>query len=197
MAKFCTKCGAPITEGVKFCPKCGAAIGQTQAAPQPTAPPQQPSVQQQQPAYQPQQPQQPYYGQTQPYASMPGKSNKKLIIGVVVAVIAIIIVLLVVFLLLGGADSRFVGEWEYDSGFGGKMNIKFNSDSTAELGYNGEYTSGKAKWHLEGEKICFEPADASDWDYYEDMCIKFKFSDSNNKLTLDWPGLGETTFTKK
>jgi len=42
MAKSCTKCGAPLTEGIKFCPKCGAAIGQTQAAPQPTAPPQQP-----------------------------------------------------------------------------------------------------------------------------------------------------------
>ena len=35
MAKFCTKCGAALAEGVKFCTKCGAPA----AAPQPSAAP--------------------------------------------------------------------------------------------------------------------------------------------------------------
>lgn len=44
MAKFCTKCGSPIGEGMKFCSKCGAPVqgGTTQATLQtPVAQPQQ------------------------------------------------------------------------------------------------------------------------------------------------------------
>ncbi len=194
MAKFCTKCGGPLPEGVSFCPKCGATIGQTQAAAQPTAPPQQPPVQQQQQPMPP--PQQPYYGQTQPYAPMPGKSNKKLIIGVLVAVIAIVIVLLVVFLVLGGADSRFVGEWEYDLGGGQTTNLKFNSDGTAESGSNGIYYS-EGKWSIEGDKLCFEGEET--WGIEsEKTCYEFEFSDNNKKLTIKGDSdMGDITLTKK
>jgi uncharacterized membrane protein len=41
MAKFCTNCGASLTETAKFCNKCGMMIGQAQSPsqPQPQAPP--------------------------------------------------------------------------------------------------------------------------------------------------------------
>jgi len=37
MAQFCTKCGAPLVEGMKFCTGCGATVG-APAAPGPVAP---------------------------------------------------------------------------------------------------------------------------------------------------------------
>lgn len=39
MAAFCTKCGAPLTEGMAFCTKCGAPAAVTGAAAAPPAPP--------------------------------------------------------------------------------------------------------------------------------------------------------------
>jgi len=124
---------------------------------------------------------------------MPGKSNKKLIIGVVVAVIAIVIVLLVVFLLLGGVDSRFVGEWEYDTGYG-VTNFKFHSDGKVETGYSGTYTD-EGKWSVEGNKVCFKGSES--WGESEESCYPFEFSDNNNKLTLKDTPMGDITFTKK
>ena len=180
------KCGTPLQEGVIFCHKCGATVEQ-QAGQQPPVQPQQ----------QPMAPQQPHYNQTQPYAPIPAKSNKKLIIAVI-AIVAIIVIigLLVFFFVLNGADGRFIGEWESDTG-GYKMNIKFNSDGTAELGTDGVYYSGKAKWNVDGDKICFEPESGSDWSTNSNSCMSYKFSGNDNKLTLDWPGFGEITFTKK
>ena len=67
MAKFCTKCGAPATEGVNFCPKCGATIGQpTQQPTQPQQPTQSQTTQQQPTQIQQKTPpSQAYYNQTQ------------------------------------------------------------------------------------------------------------------------------------
>ena len=204
MAKFCTKCGAPIAEGVKFCPKCGATIGQIQAA-QPTAPPQQPPVQQQpmpqqqQPVYQqqpPMQPHQPYYGQTQPYAPMPGKSNKKLIIGVLVAVVAIVVVLLLVFFVLGGEEGKFVGTWEVESTTtespygsdtteGDGTKITFNSDGTTKTTSPGGYSS-TGKWELKNGKLCNPEYSSSDSESYYGECADYEFSDGGNTLTITY-----------
>ena len=218
MAKFCTKCGAPTTEGVKFCPKCGAAIGQTQAAPQPTAPPQQPPVQQQQsipqqqqPAYQPQQPQQPYYGQTQPYAPMPGKSNKKMIIGVVVAVVAIVVVLLLVFFVLGGDEGKFVGTWEIESmetisngvssgsipGDGTK--IEFKSDGTTKT-TNPDGSTNSGKWELKNGKLCNPDISSESENVFGKECVDYKFSNGDKTLTITYSMTQEyygTTYTMK
>jgi len=43
MAQFCTKCGTPLTEGMKFCTGCGATFGEP-SAPAAPPPPLQPAV---------------------------------------------------------------------------------------------------------------------------------------------------------
>ena len=85
MAKFCTKCGAPLKEGARFCVKCGAAQS---AAAAPAA--QQPAYQQpsqpaaQQPVYQ-----QPLYQQTpQPKKK---KSTGKIITSVICLLLSAVI----------------------------------------------------------------------------------------------------------
>ena len=150
MAKFCMKCGTPLQEGVKFCHKCGTTIE--------GAATQQPPTQQQ-----PMASQQPYYGQTQPYAPIPAKSNKKLIIGVI-AIVAIIVIigLLVFFFVLGGDDSlsdeekQIAGTWNAQiQGTDFTMIYTFNSDHTIETGMAGVGTGESGTWEAENGKITF------------------------------------------
>ena len=191
MAKFCIKCGGPTPEGVPFCPKCGATIGQAQAAPQPTTPPQQPPVQQQQQPMPPPPPQQ--YGQTQPYAPMPGKSNKKLIIGILVAVIAIVVVLLLVFFVFGGDEGKFIGTWKVESVDGEKVpesegygtTLTFYENNTMKTktvisSYDGDsVTITWSDWKIEDGKLCGKSQ--SPGSKYE--CSKYKF-DGDKRLTI-------------
>ena len=166
MATFCMKCGAEVPEGVKFCMKCGTPVGQAPI--------------QQQPTYQPQQP---YYSQTQP---MLGGMNTKLILGIVLAVVAIVIILLVVFLVLGGVDSRFVGEWEDQYG----TKLEFCSDSTFNIGGTEVGT-----WEVKNDQVCFKAKTGIEGTGWDD-CWDFKFSDNGKTLKLT-KGLYSSTFTKK
>lgn len=63
MAGFCTKCGAPLNEGVVFCTKCGAPAGATTGGPAPSATPYTPPVSSTPAAY------------TPPASSAPGSST--------------------------------------------------------------------------------------------------------------------------
>ena len=117
MARFCSNCGAQITEGKKFCANCGTKVEDQQIAPpQPQMPQQQPMPQPQyqyQPQYQ--QPyQQPY---AQPYAPIPRKKSKAPLIagiagGVLVIALAVVLVVTNVFGLLGKGDRPGGGKTE-------------------------------------------------------------------------------------
>jgi len=188
-------CGTPLQEGVIFCPKCGANVGQATFQ-QPIAP------------------QQPYYGQTQPYAPMPKKSNKKLIIAIAAIVAIIIVIGLAVFFLVSSWENednlvgkdKFVGTWEIESvttesdlngintqsGFGEK--ITFKSDGTLEMTFMGTNMSGS--WEIKNGKICIKQTGSSN-----ETCTEYKFSNGDKTLTItssgtveDWDG---TEYTQK
>jgi hypothetical protein len=184
MVGYCPNCGVEVNEGHKFCLNCGAELGSStfdeQVAQTPTVAP----VPTQQP-----------YGQTQGYMPMqPKKSNMKIIIALIAIIVVVVVVILAVFFLLGGgADSRFVGEWEYTITPGYSLDMKFNSDGSVAIGYNDEYGGTLGEWEVEGDQLCVSGEGGQDR-----SCMKYTFSNNGNTLTLEnFPSIGTITFTKK
>jgi len=193
MSKYCPKCGAEVTEGVKFCGSCGAKFeGEPWTIPEPMPaapippPPQQPQYVQPPP-------------QPQGYATMPPKkSNAKLIGALIAVIVAVIIIAVVVFLFLGGADSRFVGTWEYeDPDTGMTFSYKFNGDGSLDV-ISGSDSLEIGKWSVSGDELCFELSQDNLWASSEqtNQCVKYSFSDGGTKLTLT-SDISSTTLTKK
>ena len=192
MGKYCPGCGSEIKEGSKFCQNCGAQIQietisstfEDQVAQPPR---QQVPVQTPPPSLVP--PPQQQTGQTQAYAPMPPKkSNNKLIATIVAIVVVVVIIGIIYFLFLGsGSDSRFVGEWEQESGYITVPWI-FKSDGSFEfMGIEGN-------WRVSGDQLCIETV----WEEISgEMCYDYVFSDNGNTLTLTYNGAEYAVLTKK
>ena len=194
MAKFCTKCGAQLTEGAKFCTSCGANIEQ------PSTPEKTPQTTSSQPTN---------------YTPMPPKpkSNMKIIGAILAVIIAVVIVLVVVFMFLdldlggsddnngssgGTADSRFVGEWYMDTGYG-NMTYNFKSNGNLAISMYETVLGDVGTWTVSGDQLCIEFN--SQWAELaggEDLsqCIDYEFSDGGNTLTLTQNGSSPTVLTK-
>jgi len=158
MSYYCPNCGVELIQGTKFCSACGK------------------KVEQQLITHIQSQPQQQYeQQQSSTPTSLPRKSKKKLIIGALAIIIAVVIVLVIILFLLGGtgADSRFVGEWEQDLGFGGKFLWKFNSDSTLETGSSGGAMYNAGTWKVNGNQL-----------YLYNNVVRYTYELSNNGNTL-------------
>jgi TM2 domain-containing membrane protein YozV len=200
MHNFCSSCGAKIKGDYKFCLNCGAQIktktGPSSFEDQVAQPPKQkPPAKTPRPAPVP--PPQQQTGQTQAYApTQPKKSNTKLIAGIIAIVVVVVIIVIILFLLsgdvleniMGGSDSRFVGEWEQRSEYI-TISWTFNSDGSFEImGIEGT-------WRVSGDKICME---ADYWgEYAGEMCYGFKFSNNDNTLTLQDNGIEYAVLIKK
>lgn len=98
--KFCSKCGAPLSENEKFCGKCGTPVAEMQMA---GNAPQQPTAQQVQPTAQPVQPQQPNFAAQQPVKqkSEPGAAgvwvkNHIPLLSIIAAAVVLIIVAIII-----------------------------------------------------------------------------------------------------
>ncbi len=191
MTKFCTKCGAPLAEGIKFCTSCGAGIEQPSTPAETT---------------------QPTSEQPTGYTPMPSpnKSNMKIIAAILTVIIAIVIVLVVVFVFLdvdlngdnngsgGTADSRFVGEWEYSSG-GVTGSYNFKSDGKLAISMSGVGLGDIGTWSVSGDQLCIEFS--SEWAELAggeglNQCIDYEFSDGGNTLTLTETGGSPVVLTK-
>jgi len=192
MSKYCPKCGAEVTEETKFCGSCGAKFeGEPWTIPEPmpaapiSPPPPQPQYVQPPP-------------QPQGYATMPPKkSNAKLIGALIAVIVAVIIIAVVVFLFLGGADSRFVGTWEYeDLDAGMTFSYRFNGDESLDVISLGSDPVKIGTWSVSGDELCFELS--QDWYSSEltNQCVKYSFSDGGTKLTLT-SDISSITLTKK
>jgi hypothetical protein len=195
MAKFCTKCGAPLAEEGKFCTSCGASIEKSSTPAEPNHPaPSQPT-------------------NMTPIPPKP-KSNMKIIGAVIAVVIAVVIILAVVFLFLdinlggsngdnngssgGSADTRFVGTWDYSSG-GITGSYIFKSDGTLAISMSGVELGDVGTWSVNGNQLCIEFN--SQWSELaggEDLnqCITYQFSDGGNTLTLTESGSAPIVLTK-
>jgi len=164
MTNTCSDCGAELIEGSKFCSACGKIVEQQSVTPI-----------QSQPQQQDKQPQ-----RSMP-SSTPQKSRKKLIIGISAIIIAVVIVLLIVVYFLGGtgsiggADSRFVGEWEQNT-LGSPILWKFNSDSTLEIGSSGGTMNDTGTWTVNGGQLCL---------YNDTVCYVYEILNDGNTLTLN------------
>lgn len=166
------KCGTPLQEGVRFCPKCGANIEQT--------------------VQQPMAPQQPYYGQTQPYVSMPKKSNKKLIIAVIAIVVIIVVVGLLAYFFVF-SKGGIVGKWEIvsmesklngvsqGSTAGDGTKVEFKSDGTT-ITTNPDGSTSSGKWEIKNGKLCNPEAETSG--FLGSNCMDYKLSNGGKTLTL-------------
>jgi len=186
MGKYCPGCGAEIIANAKFCQKCGAQIQtktnsntfESQVAKTPTqqAPPVQP------PPTTPVPPPQQQFGQTQSYTPMqPKKLNTKMI-GIIIAVVVAVVVIGIIFYIFigGGADGRFVGQWE-QSGSSSYVSVTWDFQSDGDLLIITEtpYTGTNAvtsSWNVKGNQVCTP------------YCYDYQFSGST--LTLSDPAGG-------
>jgi hypothetical protein len=167
MVNYCSDCGAELIEGNKFCPECGKKVEQ-----QPVTPIQaQPQQQDEQP-------------QTSIPLSKTPKSRKKLIIGILAVIVVVIIVLIFIVYLLGGtssfggADNRFVGEWENNT-IDSPLLWKFNSDSTLTKESSGGTMNNVGTWKVNNTQLCL---------YNDTVCYTYQFSNNGNTLTLNISG---------
>ena len=186
MSKYCPKCGAEVTEGVKFCGSCGAKFeGEPWTIPEPMPvapiPPPPPQPQYVQPPPQP-----------QGYAPMPPKkSNAKLIVAVVCVVL---------FFVLGGSGGALVGTWENEVG-GMTTRMKLNGDNSVEMSIEmGGQSTPFAKvgtWKEEGGQLCLTTTSSEMGVSEGTQCYDYELSNGSNTLTLTYEGQGTTTWTKK
>lgn len=115
MAKYCSNCGAAVTEKIKFCGNCGANMEEKPA-----------------PVVEPIQPQ----GYT-PIVKPSRKSNAKIIALVAIIVVAVVIAVSFLVLFKGGDASKFVGTW-----LGGPGSIQFYSNGNLTMNFGDESTQG-------------------------------------------------------
>jgi len=216
MAKYCPSCGAEVKEGFKFCLSCGAQLqanAQGSKAAKDTVDTgsfeDQVAVQPETgaPVAQPQQPMPPpvipgqTYGQSQTHAPLqPKKPNMKLI-GVIAAIVIVVVVIAVVFFMfIGGADSRFVGEWEMEGGDGlfGSIFI-FEGNGDWKIGSGG--TSMKVgTWNVQGDNFCFKVTDwlpGMDQSGGDTQCYQYELSNNGDTLTFSTSGYTTMTLIKK
>lgn len=176
MSNHCPDCGAEQTEDSEFCSVCGKKAEQyAEIEKQP-------------------QPQQEKQHQTTIPKSTTQKSRKKMIIGVAAIIIAAVIILIVILYSLGGtdsfggADSRFIGEWEQNT-VGSPLLWKFNSDSTLETGSLGDEMNNVGAWKIRDTQLCL---------YNNTMYYTYEFSNNGNTLTLNNSGENDNiVLTKK
>jgi zinc-ribbon domain len=167
MANYCSDCGAELINGNKFCPACGKKVEQ-QPETQIQAQPQQQDEQL----------------QTSMPTSKAPKSRKKLIIGILAVIVVVVIVLIFILYLLGGtssfggADSRFVGEWEQNT-IDSPVLWKFNSDSTLTKESSGGMMNSVGTWKVNNTQFCL---------YNDTVCYTYQFSNNGNTLTLNISG---------
>jgi len=168
MTDHCSDCGVELIEGSKFCTTCGKNVEQ-----QPETP------------VQPQEQQPVEKKQTSAPPKTKKKPGKKLIMGLLTIVAAVIIVLIIILYLQGGpglpggADSRFVGEWEQNT-IGNPTLWKFNSNSSLEKESLGNNTG---TWKVTNSQICL---------YNDVVCYTYEFSNDGNILTLNRIGQNDS-----
>jgi hypothetical protein len=158
MTNHCSECGAELRDDAKYCLQCGKKVEE-----QPVSPiPPEPQKQEEQPK-----------ATEQPKPKK--KPNKKMLLGIVAVVVAVVIIaILLVYLLggsspLGGADSRFVGEWEQNTQ-AGVILWKFNSNSTLE-----KDTTNTGTWRVQDTQICLSN---------NTECYTYEFSNNGNTVTI-------------
>jgi hypothetical protein len=181
MQRYCINCGAPILEGAEVCGKCGATIGQPskkQTMPQSNQP-----------------------GQTSPmpqqYSSLqPNKINYKIIIAIIAIIAIIVVIVVVLFMFVGGADSRFVGQWEQDYGYGSTVIWEFKSDGSLKLGSE-ELMMEMGDWSVNGNQLCIDASSIYSGLVAGSSCVNFEFSNNGNTLTLSQSGTDAVVLTKK
>jgi len=167
MVNYCSDCGAELIEGSKFCSVCGKKVEQHPVTPI------QSQLQQQDEQHQ----------TSMPLSTTP-KSRKKLIIGFSAIIVVVVIVLIFILYLLsgtgsfGGADSRFVGEWEQNT-LDSPFLWKFNSDSTLETGSSGGAMNNVGTWKVNNTQLYL---------YNDTVCYTYEFSNNKNTLTLNISG---------
>jgi len=167
MSNNCPNCGAELIEDTKFCSACGKKVKQHSVTQKPTQPQQQEEQHQ----------------ISEPSSTMK-KSRKKLIIGISVIIIALVVAIVVIVYLLsgtsslGGADTRFVGEWEQNM-VGNPVLWKFNSDSTLETGPSESEMNNVGTWNVNDTQLCL---------YHNAVCYTYEFSNNGNTLTLNISG---------
>jgi hypothetical protein len=171
MTNHCSECGAELRDDAKYCLQCGKKVEE-----QPVSPiPPEPQKQEEQPK-----------ATEQPKPKK--KPNKKMLLGIVAVVVAVVIIaILLVYLLggsspLGGADSRFVGEWEQNTQ-AGVILWKFNSNSTLE-----KDTTNTGTWRVQDTQICLSN---------NTECYTYEFSNNGNTVTLTKAGTSSIILTKK
>ncbi|MFA5101739.1 MAG: zinc ribbon domain-containing protein [Candidatus Thermoplasmatota archaeon] len=171
MTNHCSECGAELRDDAKYCLQCGKKVEEQPVNPMPP----EPQKQEEQPK-----------ATEQPKPKK--KPNKKMLLGILAVIIAVVIIAIVlVYLLdgtspLGGADSRFVGEWERNTQAGVVL-WKFNSNSTLE-----EDTTNKGTWMVQDTQICL---------YNNTQCYTYEFSNNGNTVTLTKAGTSDIILTKK
>ena len=195
MSKYCPKCGAEVTEGVKFCGSCGAKFeGEPWTIPEPMPaapiPPPPPQPQYVQPPPQP-----------QGYAPMPPKKSNAKLLGAVIAIIVIVaVVCVVLFFVLGGSGGALVGTWENEVG-GMTTRMKLNGDNSVEMSIEmGGQSTPFAKvgtWKEEGGQLCLTTTSSEMGVSEGTQCYDYELSNGSNTLTLTYEGQGTTTWTKK
>jgi hypothetical protein len=164
MVNYCSECDAELKEGSTFCSACGKKVEQHPVTPI-----------QSQLQYQDED------HQTSTPLSTTPKSRKKLIIGISAIIVAVVIVVIFIVYLqggpssFGGADSRFVGEWEQNT-IESPILWKFNSDSTIETGSSGGAMNNGGTWKVNDTQLCL---------YNNAVYYSYEFSNNGNTLTLD------------
>jgi len=175
MSNDCPYCGVEQIEDSKFCSACGKEIEQHPVT-QLQSQPQQQEEQQ----------------QTSVPLSTTKKSKKKLIIGILSIIITLVIVIVAVAYLLGGtgsvggADSRFVGEWEQNNMLGNPSLWKFNSDSTLDTYSPDNEMNNVGIWNVKDKQLCL---------YNNTVSYIYEFSNNGNMLTLNISGVNESYLT--
>jgi hypothetical protein len=177
MGKYCPGCGSEIKEGSKLCKNCGAQIQtetnsstfEDQVA--------QPSTQQTPPSQIPPQssapPPQQQIGQKQANVPMSQKKSNNRLIATIVVIVVVIVIIAIIYFLIGGSDSRFVGEWEQE---GIQVIWTFYNDGSFEsMGVEGT-------WRVDGEKFCIKTDILGE--FTGEICYDYEFSDNGNTLTL-------------
>ena len=164
METDCSDCGAELNEGSKFCSACGKKVEQHSVTPIQSQPQQ-------------------HDEQHQTSVPLPKKpkSRKKLILGISAIIVVVVIVLISIVYLqggtgsFGGADSRFVGEWEQNT-LDSPFPWIFNSDSTLEIGSSGGAMNNVGTWKVNDTQLCL---------YNATVCYTYEFSNNGNIFTLN------------
>jgi hypothetical protein len=198
MSNFCTSCGAKVEEGYKFCLSCGAQI-QPESTTELNIFEGNASQTLSTGITSSESPQQPLSQQEHTPTIKSGKSNKKLVIGIIVFFAIIIVIAIVIFILSGGAtDSRFVGEWIITNGDETFGSMIFEGNGDWKISYMG--TSMKiGTWRVQGDNLCFEATNFPEGIYPSQIgtqCYQYEFTNNKNTLTLYGPEEAAMILTK-